>query len=127
VVRETLLTGGKILTYIAENKSPEVSPKYIVSNHVTESVSNLIGNLRGGGRKRARGVTSMTKKRKKAKRSRVIKGTSDLLQPLVIISDAEVTTFNSQFDIFTHRPIQTDVLGTMETVCNPLAPVQQND
>jgi hypothetical protein len=45
-------------------------PQGIVSKHVTESVQNLIGILRGGGRKRARGVTSVTKK---AKRVRVIK------------------------------------------------------
>jgi hypothetical protein len=43
VGRETLRIGGKILIYIAD-KSPEVSPKYIVSKHVTESVQNLIGN-----------------------------------------------------------------------------------
>jgi hypothetical protein len=62
VGRETLRTGGKILTDIAENRAPELRPKDIVSKHVTESVQNLIGNLRGGGRKRARGVS-----RKKAK------------------------------------------------------------
>jgi len=73
VGRETLRTGGKILTDIGENKSTEVSPKDIVSKHVTESVQNLLGNLRGGGRKRARGVTCVTKKRKKAKRACVMK------------------------------------------------------
>jgi len=72
VGRETLRTGGKILTDIAENRSPELSPKDIVFKHVTESLQNLIGNLRGGGRKRARGVSSDIK-RKKAKRTRVIK------------------------------------------------------
>jgi hypothetical protein len=61
-------TGGKIQTHIAENKSPELSHKDIVSKHVWESVQNLIGNLCGGGRKRARGVA-----RKKAIRDRVIK------------------------------------------------------
>jgi len=66
-----LHTGGKIPTDISGNKSPELSPKDIVSKHVTESVHNLIGNLRGGGRKRARGVSSV--KRKKAKRVRVMK------------------------------------------------------
>ena len=66
--RETLRTGGKILSDIAENRSPELRPKDIVSKHVTESVQNLIGNLRGGGRKRTRGVS-----RKKAERARVIK------------------------------------------------------
>jgi hypothetical protein len=45
--QETLRTGGKILTDIAENRSPELSPKVIVSKHVTESVHNLIINLRG--------------------------------------------------------------------------------
>ena len=73
VGRETLRTGGKILTDIAANTSPDVSPKDIVSKHVTELVKNLIGNLHGGGRNRARSVTSVTKKRKKAKRARVIK------------------------------------------------------
>jgi len=68
VCRETLRTGGKILTHIAENRSPELSPKDIVSKHVTESVQNLTVNLRGGGRKRTRGVS-----RKKAKRAHVIK------------------------------------------------------
>ena len=66
--RETLRTAGKILTDITENKSPELRPKDIVSKHVTESVQDLIGNVRGGGRKRTRGVS-----RKKAKRARVIK------------------------------------------------------
>ena len=88
--RETLSTGGKILTDIAVNKSPEVSPKVIVSKHVTETVQNLIGNLRCGERNRANGVTSVTTKRNKAKRGRVKKGDSSrsLLQSLVIMSGA---------------------------------------
>jgi len=73
VGRETLRTVGKILTYIAENKLPEVSPKDIVSKHVTESVQTLIGNLLGGWRKRARVFASVTKRRKNAKRARVMK------------------------------------------------------
>ena len=72
---ETLRTGGKILTDIAENKLPEVSHKVIVSSHVTEFVQNLIGNLRGGGRKRTKCVAKVTsvKKKKMANRARVIK------------------------------------------------------
>jgi hypothetical protein len=62
VGREALRTGGKILTDIAENKSPELSPKYM-SKHVTESVQNRIGYLRGGGCKRARVVSSVKRKR----------------------------------------------------------------
>ena len=53
--------------------SPELSPKDIVSKHVTESVQNIIVNLRGGGRKRAKGISSVTKKRKNDKRVCVIK------------------------------------------------------
>ena len=40
---------------------------------------------------------------------------------------SEVTSISSQFDIFMHRPIQTAVQGTVETVYKPLAPVEQND
>jgi len=64
----------------------ESEPQDIVSKHVTESVQNPIGNLRGGGCKRVWGVISATKKRKKAKRAPV------LHHSLVIMSDAEVTS-----------------------------------
>jgi len=43
------------------------------------------------------------------------------------MSDTEVTSVSSEFDIFMHRPIQTAVLGTVETVYKSLAPVEQND
>ena len=71
MVRETR---GKILTDMAENKSPEVSPNDIVSKSVTGSVQNLIGDLRGGGRKRNKGIAKVpsVKKRKKSKRARII-------------------------------------------------------
>ena len=35
--------------------------------------------------------------------------------------DVEVASDISDFDIYTHRPIQTAVLGTVETVYKPLA------
>jgi hypothetical protein len=43
------------------------------------------------------------------------------------MSDAEVTSVSSEIDIFMHRPIQTAVLGTVETVYKPLDTVEQND
>ena len=43
------------------------------------------------------------------------------------MSNADVTSDSSELDIFKHRPIQTAVLGTVETVYNPLAPVEKND
>jgi len=45
VCRETLCTEGKIVTDIVENKSPEVSPKNIVSKYVTEPVQTLMVKL----------------------------------------------------------------------------------
>ena len=38
-----------------------------------------------------------------------------------------VTSISIQFDIFIHRPIQTAVLGSVETVYKPLAPVELNE
>ena len=40
---------------------------------------------------------------------------------------SEVTSLSSEFDICIHLPIQTAVLGTVETVYKPVAPVEQND
>jgi hypothetical protein len=74
VGRETLRTSGKILTNIAENKSPDVSAGDIVSRHVSESAQNLIIRLLCRGRKRPADAASKKKKKPAgAKRARVIK------------------------------------------------------
>ena len=65
VGRETLRTGGKILQDIADNSSPDVKARDIVSKHIGESTRNLIGKLRGKGRKRKRHTSSSPSKTKK--------------------------------------------------------------
>jgi hypothetical protein len=69
--RETLRTGGRILSDIAENTSPELGVRDIVSRRFTESAQNLIKNLGGKGRKRKRVTTK--KKQKPKKKAKVIK------------------------------------------------------
>ena len=125
VCGETLRTGGKILTNIVENKSPELSAGFIVSKHVTNSVQNLIGNLRGcGGKLVRRGVKCVNK----TKRARVIKGIfSPSLLHSPFMSGSEIESVSGEYDIFAHRTIQTSVLGTVETVYKHLSPIDQND
>jgi len=86
--RETLPNGGKILTDISKNTSPDVQAedivsKYfrdVVSKHVTESTQRLNSKLLDWHRKRVR--QEMTpgwggkKFRKTTNRAQVIKGTS---------------------------------------------------
>ena len=43
------------------------------------------------------------------------------------MSAAEVASISSEFDIFAHKPVQTSVLGTIETAYKHIAPVEQND
>ena len=43
------------------------------------------------------------------------------------MSGAEVKLVSSEFVMFMDSPNQTVVLGTVETVYKPLAPVEQND
>jgi len=63
VGRETLSTGGKILTDIAARKSiDDVRAGDIVSEHETESVQNLISKLGGHGRKSARAAVGGKKR-----------------------------------------------------------------
>jgi hypothetical protein len=40
---------------------------------------------------------------------------------------AEIASVSSEFDIFAHRPIQSSVLGTIETAYKPIATADQND
>jgi len=72
-------SGGKIITDIAKNTSPDVSAEDIISKHVgdvvTETSRRLVSKLRGRGHKRVRQEKRGRKKPKKkpAKRARVIK------------------------------------------------------
>ena len=71
VGRETMRTGGKILSDLADNTSTGVKPRHIIAKHVSDSAQNLIQKLRGKGRKRAatlkaRGIPPEKKKKKKA-------------------------------------------------------------
>ena len=117
-------TGGKNVTDIAKNKSPDVSAEDL-SNHVgdaiTESRRHLIGKLRGSSLKRVRRVAPKKKtqggkkpKKSPAKRARVIKK-GYLLLVLIshIMSAAEIVSIISLLDIFAHKPVQTSVLGTI--------------
>ena len=53
VGRETLRTGGKILSDLADNTTTDVKPRHIFVKHFSNSAQNLIQKLRGKGRKRA--------------------------------------------------------------------------
>ncbi len=53
VGRETLRTGGKILSDIDDNTSSGVKPRHIIAKHVSDSAQNPSQKLRGKGRKRA--------------------------------------------------------------------------
>jgi len=76
-------TGGKIITEIAKNKSPDVTADDIISKYVgdvvTESTRQLIGKLWGRGLKRASRAAPKKKQEDKktkktpAKRAQVIK------------------------------------------------------
>jgi len=43
------------------------------------------------------------------------------------MSNAQISSIISEFEIFAHKPEQTSVLGTIETTYQPLASVDQND
>jgi len=68
-------TGGKIITDITKNKSPDVTAEDIISKHVgdavTESTRQLIGKLWGRGLKRATRVEPKKQAAKKPKKSPV--------------------------------------------------------
>jgi hypothetical protein len=68
VGRQTLRTVGELLSDMAENTSPDVSAGDIVCRLVSESAQNLIGKLRGRGRKRPAAKSKKKKNKMPAKR-----------------------------------------------------------
>jgi len=71
--RETLRTGGDIMSDMARSTGGE-SPGDIVSRRVNETAQNLIGELRGRGRKRkANNKVVKRKKNKGAKKKKITK------------------------------------------------------
>jgi len=146
--RETLRTGGKILTDIGERSPTDTTTaEDIVSKHVTDSAQNLISKLRGRGRKRAHGeaLAGGAKKNKKKKKNGPTKfkraprkiieryifsnfTSVTLQQPIISAGDAaKMASVSSEFNIFSNRPIQTSVLVTTEVAYKPIAPADQND
>ena len=74
VGRETLRTGGKILSDLADYTTTDVKPRHIIAKHVNDSAQNLIQKLRGKGRKRSTKLKSRgIPPKKKAKK--VVKST----------------------------------------------------
>jgi hypothetical protein len=65
--KETLRTGGKILTDIAD-KAPGASTHDIVSRNLSESTQKLVKKLRGGGRRKRKIVRGRIPKPKIIKR-----------------------------------------------------------
>ena len=55
--RESVRTGGKILADLAQNTNSDVTPRNIVSKHLSESIGKV---LSGRGRKRKRRATTDT-------------------------------------------------------------------
>jgi len=64
VARETLRTGGDILTSIARSTDDE-NPRDIISRRLNLTAQNLIGKLRGRGRKSKVGGGGVAKRRQK--------------------------------------------------------------
>ena len=130
--RETLSTGGDILSDIAENKpTNSLESRDIVSKGLNESRQNLINKLSGRGRKLKIPAKC---KRRTPKKSKLIKVTyflnfisSGLSMPEDTMSVADIQTVSSEFDIFAHKPIQTTVLETIGTDYKPIAPVEHSD
>ena len=43
------------------------------------------------------------------------------------MSAAEIASICSEFDIFVHKPVQTSVLGTIDTAYKPITAIYQHD
>ena len=119
---QTLHTGGKILSDIAENRSPEVSAGDIVSRHKNESTRNLIGKLGGIGHKRTRKPVSKYKQ-KTNKKAKLTEGhfLLNYISRSPVISE-ETVSISSEFDDFARKPIQTTVLETIKWYTKLLPP-----
>jgi len=72
VGRETLRTGGDILTDIARSTGDE-NPRDTISRRLNETAQNLIGKLRGRGRKRKAGGRVAKPRQKGGKKPRLTK------------------------------------------------------
>ena len=71
VGRETIRTGGRILSDLADYTAGDFKPRHIIAKHVSDSAQNLTQKLRGRGCKRAaplksRGLPPKQKAKSKA-------------------------------------------------------------
>ena len=77
--RETLRTGGRILSDLADNTAGDAKPRHIIAKHVGDSAQTLIQKLRDRGGKRSAALKSRgppPKRRREPRLRRLQKGTS---------------------------------------------------
>ena len=75
VGRETLRTGGRILSYLVDNMAEDVKPQHIIAKHVSDSAQTFIQKLRRKGRKRSTAPKSRDLPPKKNARTKAAKTT----------------------------------------------------
>ena len=132
--RESVCTGGNILSDLAQNTNSVVTPRDIVSKHLSESIGKV---LRGRGRKRKRNTTTARTNRKKTTTTKKKKKKA---QPTnkrhIFIEDSRslpdcvcniTMFFSSEFDIFASKPVQESVHETIDVVYKPIASIDQSD
>ena len=72
---ETLRTGGRILSDLADNTAGDVKPRHIIAKNVSDSAQTLIQKLRFKGRKRSSALKSRGLPPKKKARTKAAKTT----------------------------------------------------
>ena len=128
--RKSVRTGRKILADSAQDTNSDITPRDIVSKHLSESIGKL---LSGRGRKWKRNINTArtnqeTKKKKKKaqwakKRYIFIEDTHPLPDCVCNI----IMFVSCEFDIFASKSVQESVHETVDVVNKPIAPVDQSD
>jgi len=110
------------------------SPRDIVSRRVSETAQNLIGKLRGRGRKR-KANKAVKRKKITAPKKEDYKKRYLLLSDIILYwtavaaaaAAAMSVSLSSEFDIFAPKPVQASVIETTEVCYKPIASVDQSD
>ena len=130
--RVSVRTGGRILADLAQNTNPDVTPRDLVSKHLSETVGKV---LSGRGRKRKRNATTATVRNvrkatmRKNKALTKNKGYISIEDTYSLPDGAcnETMFVSSEFDIFARKPVQESVLETIDVVYKPIASIDQSD
>ena len=126
---ETLRTGGRILSDVADNTAGDVKPRHIIAKHVSDSAQTYSKTAGQCPYTHRATIEGLPRRRRRGPRRPELQNGHLCIGRFIPYPTmaADVVSAISEFDMFATRPVQSSTIETIETAYKPIASLDQSD